>query len=264
MRLRFDALGDKELSFKPAELAMLRAAGGAAGAAGAAGAEDDGEMERREAALRAESDALFKQLDRNGDGTLSRKEVTKGLQALEKSTGLKLAGKRAKAAFGYLDDGKDGEVNAEEFFAFMSTAEERAASDRLFKQLDRNGNGTLTRKEVAKGLAAMEKAGVAGPADASMKARAKAVVAAADASGGGKLDRNEFFKFVMANTKNKKAASFRAGDAAAWLKSDADVPAGSEGVVLGLKANGRVRLRFEQLGKEFSFKPAELVKLRAA
>ena len=89
MRLRFDALGGKELSFKPGELAMLRAAG-AAGAAGAATAEDDGEMERREAALRAESDALFKQLDRNGDGALSRKEVTKGLQVLEKSTGLKV------------------------------------------------------------------------------------------------------------------------------------------------------------------------------
>ena len=65
----------------------------------------------------------------------------------------------------------------------------------------------------------------------------KAVVAAADASGGDKLDRNEFFKFVMAN---KKTASFRAGDIAAWLKSDADVPAGSEGVVIGFKANGRV------------------------
>ena len=109
VRLRFDALGGKELSFKPGELAMLRAAG-AAGAAGAATAEDDGEMERREAALRAESDALFKQLDRNGDGALSRKEVTKGLQVLEKSTGLKLAGKRAKEAFGYLDDSHDGQV----------------------------------------------------------------------------------------------------------------------------------------------------------
>ena len=88
MRLRFDALGGKELSFKPGELAMLRAAGAAG--AGAATAEDDGEMERREAALRAESDALFKQLDRNRDGALSRKEVTKGLQVLEKSTGLKV------------------------------------------------------------------------------------------------------------------------------------------------------------------------------
>jgi hypothetical protein len=106
VRLRFDALGGKELSFKPGELAMLRAAG----AVGAAAAEDDGEMERREVALRAESDALFKQLDRNGDGALSRKEVTKGLQVLEKSTGLKLAGKRAKEAFGYLDDSHDGQV----------------------------------------------------------------------------------------------------------------------------------------------------------
>ena len=126
----------------------------------------------------------------------------------------------------------------------------------------------------------MEKSGIAGPADASMKAKAKvrkaaswprswanfslfnciptgmrgqtctvwanltpfplkAVVAAAEASGGGTLDRNEFFKLVMANTTSTRAASFRAGDIAAWLKSDADVPAGSEGVVLGFKANGR-------------------------
>ena len=35
----------------------------------------------------------------------------------------------------------------------MNTAQERAASDRLFKQLDRSGDGLLSRKEIEKGLA---------------------------------------------------------------------------------------------------------------
>jgi hypothetical protein len=54
-------------------------------------------------------------------------------------------------------------------------------------------------------------------------------------------------------THEAGAGSFRTGDVAVWLKSDADIPDGSQGVVLGFKANGRVRLRFDALGgKEFS------------
>jgi hypothetical protein len=38
-------------------------------------------------------------------------------------------------------------VDAEEFFAFVNTAQERAACDRLFKQLDgKKGDGLLSRK----------------------------------------------------------------------------------------------------------------------
>jgi Ca2+-binding EF-hand superfamily protein len=226
-------------------------------AAAAAAAEDDCALHRREEALRVESDALFRQLDRNGDGTLSRKEVKKGLHILEQGTGLKLAGKRAKEAFSYLDDTHDGEVDADEFFAFMSTAQERKASNQLFRQLDRNGDGLLTRREIKKGLAALEE-------QSGIIMKAKAVMDEADLTGGGKLDRNEFFKFVLAHKMHEAgAASFRSGDVVVWLKADEDIPEGSKGIVLGFNANGRVRLRFKQLNKEFSFKPAELVKLRA-
>ena len=65
---------------------------------------------RRSEQIHAESDALFKQLDKNNDGKLSRKEIKNGLQALEKGTGLKLQGKKAKDIFSYLDDDGGGEV----------------------------------------------------------------------------------------------------------------------------------------------------------
>jgi hypothetical protein len=55
-----------------------------------------------------------------------------------------------------------------------------------------------------------------------------------DVSGGGKLDRGEFFKFLLANkTHEAGAGSFRGGDVAFWLKSDADILDGSKGVVPG-------------------------------
>ena len=65
---------------------------------------------RRSEQIHAESDALFKQLDKNNDGKLSRKEIKNGLQTLEKDTGLKLQGKKAKDIFSYLDDDGGGEV----------------------------------------------------------------------------------------------------------------------------------------------------------
>ena len=47
-------------------------------------------------------------------------------------------------------------MDAEEFFTFVNTAQERAASDRLFKQLDRSGDGLLSRREIETGLANLD------------------------------------------------------------------------------------------------------------
>jgi Ca2+-binding EF-hand superfamily protein len=65
---------------------------------------------RRSEQIHAESDALFKQLDKNNDGKLSRKEIKNGLHALKKDTGLKLQGNKANDIFSYLDDDGGGEV----------------------------------------------------------------------------------------------------------------------------------------------------------
>ena len=135
------------------------------------------------------------------------------------------------------------QVDAEEFFTFVNTAQERAASDRLFKQLDRSGDGFLSRKEIEKGLANLNTipSGTIG-----MVIKAKEVLDAAEASGGelggrgkkagGKLDRAEFFTFLLANKAHEAGReSFRVGDVAVWLKSDVDIPDGTVGMVCGFK-----------------------------
>jgi hypothetical protein len=66
-------------------------------------------------------------------------------------------------------------------------------------------------------------------------AQAKEVIGAADTSGGGKLDRDEFFTFLMANKTHADVGSFRVGDHAVWLKSDVDIPDGTVGMVCGFK-----------------------------
>ena len=141
---------------------------------------------------RAESDTLFAKLDRDGDGTLTRKEIKKGLKDLQAGSGLNFQGKKAKQIFMCIDDDGGGQVDADEFFYFIQSAPERAASDKLFKQLDRGNDGFLSRKEIKKGLELFNtESGIAGDA--------KQIFSSADMNDGGAIDKNEFFKFVMAN-----------------------------------------------------------------
>ena len=194
----------------------------------------------------------FKKLDRDGDKTLSRKEIRKGLKVLEQGTGFsvkEVAGKKAKAVFGALDGGGDGDgqVDAEEFFAFVNTAQERAASDALFKQLDgKKGDGMLSRKEIEKGLAG----GTIPAGSIGVAIKAKEVLDAAEVAGGelggrgkkagGKLDKAEFFALLVQNEAHEaRREGFKVGDVAVWLKSDEETPDGSQGVVLGEAANSK-------------------------
>ena len=92
---------------------------------------------KREVALRAESNSLFNQLDRNGDGALSRQEIQKGLVVIEQSTGLKLAGKKAKEAFSYLSvSGRDGQVRPRPSFycAGLQITERISSSTALLRR----------------------------------------------------------------------------------------------------------------------------------
>ena len=63
------------------------------------------------------SDALFEQLDKNGDGTLSQNEIKKGLAAVKETTGLVQS---AKQIFRGADADGDRSVDADEFYAYMA------------------------------------------------------------------------------------------------------------------------------------------------
>ena len=64
-----------------------------------------------------ECDALFEQLDANGDGALSQNEIKKGLAAVKEATGLVQS---AKQIFRGADADGDRSVDADEFYAYMA------------------------------------------------------------------------------------------------------------------------------------------------
>ena len=111
---------------------------------------------------------LFAYLDVNGDGTLNRDEAarTPSLQLLRNHYRGVIAFSRGngnQATFAELDANKDGKVTLDELKAYFQKAgfgsfQVRSASgqgrsgaltDSLFKYLDRNGDGKLSRAELA-------------------------------------------------------------------------------------------------------------------
>ena len=74
------------------------------------------------------------QIDRNGDGRLTKKEIKKGLALISQSTGVVQS---ARLIFDAMDgDGSDS-IDVEEFCEFMSAA--AASPAELFAKIDRNG-----------------------------------------------------------------------------------------------------------------------------
>ena len=102
-------------------------------------------------------DKLFDHFDRNGDGILSAAEANRVFPLPLPS------GRVAKMDFARLDADKDGKASREEFRAFYRgagytdvvavihapTTDQGRLSDVLFRNLDRDGNGTLSRGELA-------------------------------------------------------------------------------------------------------------------
>ena len=63
------------------------------------------------------SDALFEQLDKNGDSALSQNEIKKGLATVKEATGLVQS---AKQIFRGADADGDRSVDADEFYVYMA------------------------------------------------------------------------------------------------------------------------------------------------
>ena len=67
---------------------------------------------------RAECDALFREIDSNGDGMLSRREIKEGVEAIRASTGLRESAKKIWRA---ADEDDSNNVDADEFFRSICT-----------------------------------------------------------------------------------------------------------------------------------------------
>ena len=89
---------------------------------GGAGLKKGGKKGSREAALsREECDALFVQIDADGNGQLSLKEVKAGIKVIKSTSSLT---RSAKNIFGAADASSDKMLDADEFYEYMSDATE--------------------------------------------------------------------------------------------------------------------------------------------
>ena len=90
---------------------------------------------------KADPAALFKKLDTNNDGKLSKEELKAGPIKAEK----------ADKVFDKLDTNKDGSLNADELKVLAARkAGGRVNPAELFKKLDINSDGKLSKEEVGK------------------------------------------------------------------------------------------------------------------
>ncbi|RUX24288.1 signal transduction protein [Mesorhizobium sp. M7A.F.Ca.US.011.01.1.1] len=97
-------------------------------------ANGDGAITKDE--MTAARQRLFKRLDRNGDGVIDEKEIESARQAIEDRA--EAAQARLGTRWRRFDTNGDGKVSQQEF-----------ASSMLFDLVDRNGDGRLSADEIA-------------------------------------------------------------------------------------------------------------------
>ena len=95
----------------------------------------DGAISKDE--MTAARERLFRRLDRNGDGVIDEKEIDSARQAIEDRA--EVAQARLGNRWRRLDTNGDGKVSQQEF----------ASSMPLFDLIDRNGDGRLSADEIA-------------------------------------------------------------------------------------------------------------------
>jgi Ca2+-binding EF-hand superfamily protein len=149
---------------------------------GLAPAQAADKAEKKQA--KADPAALFKQLDTNKDGKLSKEEFKES----------KLGGEKVDKVFDRLDDNKDGSLSAEEF---KKLAERKAAGlgdiAEQFKKLDTNKDGKLSKEELSKS-----------PLVQDNPQRLEKVMQRLDANNDGSLSEDEFKKLGELRKKPPK------------------------------------------------------------
>jgi Ca2+-binding EF-hand superfamily protein len=203
---------------------------------------------------RVESDMLFRKIDTDGDGQLTKQEIKTGVERIKESTGL---AQSAKKIWKGADADNSKKVDEDEFFLFMLAALEkegpnaakvkaemappepelepemdvdmtalfrglepltltRADSDKLFAQIDKNGDGELTHKEIKDGIKQIK-------TTTRLAVSAKNIWKGADVDDDRKVDAMEFFAFMSraVELENERQQAKTTAAAAVEIRAEA-------------------------------------------
>eukprot|EP00457_Paulinella_chromatophora_P008693 gb/GEZN01008734.1/.p1 GENE.gb/GEZN01008734.1/~~gb/GEZN01008734.1/.p1 ORF type:complete len:337 (-),score=93.05 gb/GEZN01008734.1/:385-1368(-) len=129
-----------------------------------------------------ELDALWIETDKNGDGTLDQKEVSKLVKKIFPAADSKVANRAIKAA----DRNLDGIISRKEFVPLIQAIDEMIEISEIFKALDRDRSNTISFKEFKAGFELLK---IPGQAD-------EATFKKLDRDGGGSIAYIEFVAYM--------------------------------------------------------------------
>lgn len=137
---------------------------------------------------------MFKDIDQNGDGMLEVEEIQKLVVQVQKSGNKSFDPEQLQMLLTKLDTDKSGKVDWSEFLASMTDRKlylTEEAMWRAFRKFDLDGDGMITKKELAK---------VLGDGDDLATVREKDVaemIKDGDLNGDGEISFDEFKKLMM-------------------------------------------------------------------
>jgi calmodulin len=187
--------------------------------------------------LHAEAVKLFKEVDTDGGGTLSRDEVV----VLGEKLGLYFHGTELDEAMAAMDEDGSGEVDFHEFYEWWVARKQspdyeiRAEAVRVFKQVDTDGSGTLAVKEVAEMGKLMD--------FHFTKSELSRAMGEMDEDGSGEVDFQEFYEWWAAR---KQRGDQELHNEAARMFEEVDTDGG------GTLSQEEVQHLGEKLGFHFS------------
>jgi calcium-dependent protein kinase len=137
--------------------------------------------------------AMFRNLDKDGNGELSIQEILEGLVA----QGVQIQEEEVQDIINHLDGAGINTINSDEFLAAVfnrSLLEKHNLLESAFKHFDSDGDGFITKEELQKGLTSK----------ALEQNAAEEMLRLVDVDGNGKVDLDEFVAMMMHDNQGKE------------------------------------------------------------